>query len=165
MNSLIINIENAIENREFSLAKELLQHLSTEEQMEWMGWIVFYQEGLGTALEHCKRLLKINSQDPSVIRLWGLYGYLEWNNGEPIKALALFKKRLNLGWDKRSFLNTLSLCSELGQTIEAEQIFVYYNLQNPNQNHQKQCLRFVRILNESEENCWNEMLIHQRYNI
>lgn len=126
MNSLIINIENAIENREFSLAKDLLQHLSTEEQMEWMGWIVFYQEGLGTALEHCKRLLKINSQDPDVIGLWGLYGFLEWNNGEPIKALALLKKRLHLGWDKRTFLNTLSLCSELGQTIEAEQIFVQF---------------------------------------
>jgi len=123
MNPFINNIEDAIENQEFSLAKDLLQHLSTEEQVEWLGWIVFYQDGLVAALHHCQGLLKINFKDPSVIGLWGLYGFLEWNNGEPIKALALFKKRLNLGWDKRTFLNTISLCSELGQTKEAEQIF------------------------------------------
>ena len=120
MNLILNDIETAIDQEEFDLAKTLVQRLPKDEQYEWIVWISLYQEGLEIAFLQCQTLLR---DHPTVSGLWGLYGYLEWSKGEPIKALSLFKKSLEMGWAKRTFLNTISVCSELGQTDEAEQVF------------------------------------------
>ncbi len=117
--SKIHTIQTLLIEGNFKKAKQVIQSLPTSEQPIWKCWCTFYEQGAVEAAEECFHLIREQKNVSALV--WGAYGYFLWEDQQPIKALACFKKSISLGTDRSTVLNALSLATELKDFDLAEE--------------------------------------------
>ncbi len=114
------NIPIYLQQHEFEQASLLIEALPLDEQPYWKAILLYYRDGYDLAVSYCQQTLREDSQN---IELWGAFGWIEFEEGALHRAHTIFQRALSLGWFKATFLNSISLATQLQDFDYVDSLF------------------------------------------